>query len=128
MMRISRRQLSQYVAESLINGKSEVVEQVAAYLLMNGRTKEADLLVRDVEKALESRGVVVAHVRSAHQLDESQRNEIESLLKNKFNAKSVSTKDMVDEDLLGGVVVRTASDEFDGSLRRNINRLKSMKV
>lgn len=128
MMRITRRQLSQYVAESLVDGKTEVVKQAAAYLLANKRTKEADLLVRDVEKALENRGVVVAHVKSAHPLELSQKHDIEQLLKNRFDAKSVLTKEAVDEDLLGGIVVRTASDEFDGSLRRNINRLKSVKV
>ena len=128
MAKISRRQLSSYVAEALVNGDNTVIDQVAAYLVDNRRVKEADLLVRDIEKSLESRGTVVAHITSAHVLDESQKKEIESLLKGKYGANHVDSSLEIDADLLGGVVIRTASDELDGSLRRNINRLKAIKV
>ena len=128
MTQISRRQLASYVAESLVAGKTEVIDQLSAFLISNRRVKEVDSLVRDIEKALESHGTLVAHVTSARSLDSVQQNKIESLLKERYNAKYVAVDSLTNEDLLGGVIVRTAGDELDSSLRRNINRLKAIKV
>lgn len=128
MAQISRRQLASFVAGSLAIGKTEVIDQLAAYLVSERRVKEIDSLVRDIEKALASRGTVVAHVSSVRSLDSAQQSEIETLLKKRYNAKHVAIDIQTDDDLLGGVVIRTASDELDSSLRRNINRLKAIKV
>lgn len=128
MTQISRRQLASYVAESLVAGKTEVIDQLAAYLVSEQRVKETDSLVRDIEKALATRGTLVAHISSARSLDSVQQSQIETLLKQRYNAKHVAIDTQTDDDLLGGVVIRTASDELDSSLRRNINRLKAIKV
>ena len=69
MTTLSRRHLAQYAAEKLAQGDRSVVEQLAAYLVASRRTKEAELLVRDIERWLETNGVVVARVTSAHELD-----------------------------------------------------------
>lgn len=126
MTHISRRQLASYVADSLVAGKTEVIDQLSAYLVSERRVKEVDSLVRDIEKALESRGTLVAHVSSSHGLDPVQQEKIESLLKERYNAKHVVIDNRTEKYLLGGVVIRTASDELDSSLRRNINRLKAI--
>ena len=128
MAKISRRQIASYVASALLEGKSEVVQQLAAYLVAERRTSEADMLVRDIEKSLEEHGTVVAHLESAHELDVSQRQAVESLLENHFDASQVFVDTAIDKDLLGGVVVSTASNQLDASLRRNINRLKAIKL
>ena len=128
MAKISRRQIASYVASALLEGKSEVVQQLAAYLVAERRTSEAEMLVRDIEKSLEEHGTVVAHLESAHELDVSQRQAVESLLKNHFDASQVFVDTTIDKDLLGGVVVSTASNQLDASLRRNINRLKAIKL
>lgn len=127
MTRYTRRQLALYAANALLKG-DDVIPRLAAYLIESKRTKEADLLVWDIEKVLERRGTVVARVASAHELDEVDRAGIEKLLYMRYNAKDVVLKADVDASLLGGVVVRTASDEFDGSIKRSINRLKALKV
>lgn len=127
MIRYTRRQLALYAADALLAGK-DVVPQLAAYLVESHRTKEVELLVWDIEKVLASRGTMVAKTTSARELDEAEKAEIEKLLTTKFGAKDIVLKSSVDESLLGGVVVRTASNEFDGSLKRSINRLKALKV
>ncbi len=128
MIQISRRQLASYTAESLMSGKTEVINQLAAYLVFERRVKEVGSLVRDIEKALTAHGTLVAHASTAHGLDSAQLSEIESLLKARYGANHVVIDDVIDEDLLGGLVIRTVSDELDSSLRRNINRLKAIKV
>lgn len=127
MIRHTRRQLALYAADALVKGKN-VMPQLAAYLIENHRTKEADLLVRDIEKILASQGTVVARATSARELDQQQYDEIEQLLLKRYGADDVVLTTVVDASLLGGVVVRTASDEFDGSVKRSINRLKALKV
>ena len=128
MAQISRRQIAAYVAEKLLAGDTKVIDQLAAFLVAEKRTKEASLLVKDIEKALETAGFVVARAGSAFSLSDEQKNQIEQLLKKRYGAKQVAVKFTEDKDLLGGVVIETASQEFDGSLKRNINRLKALKV
>lgn len=127
MIRYSRRQLATYVAGAITRGE-DVIPKLAAYLIDNKRTKEADLLVYDIEKALAHTGMVVAHVASAHELDASTSQAIEKLLQSKYGTSDLAMQTNVDESLLGGVLVRVAGDELDGSLKRSINRLKALKV
>ena len=128
MVKVSRRQLAVYAADALLAGKNEVVEQLAAYLVETGRTNEVELLVRDIEKALSLRGAVVAHLASAYSLGEDQKTNIEALLSKRYGAKSIAMSTAEDDSLLGGVVLQVAGEELDSSLRRNINRLKAIKV
>ena len=128
MTTLSRRHLAQYAAEKLAQGDRSVVEQLAAYLVASRRTKEAELLVRDIERWLETNGVVVACVTSAHELDNDTRQAIQQLLDNRYDASSVSLKTTVDPTLLGGVLVETAAEAYDGTLRRSITKLKSLKA
>ncbi len=128
MAQISRRQIAAYVAEKLLAGDAKVIDQLAAFLVTEKRTKEASLLVKDIEKALEMSGLVVARAGSAFTLNDEQKIQIEDLLKKRYSAKRVAVKFTENKDLLGGVVIETASQEFDGSLKRNINRLRAIKV
>lgn len=128
MLRLSRRNLALYAAEKLVQGDKEVISQLAAYLVGARRVKEADLLVHDIERALESRGTVVARLKTAHELDAVERADVETILKRRYKAETVALSTAVDERLLGGVVITTASDEYDGSIQRSINRLKALNV
>jgi F0F1-type ATP synthase delta subunit len=125
MIRYTRRQLATYAADALCDG-DDVMPKIAAYLVASHRTKEADLLVRDIEKMLARRGTLVATATSAHELSESDRQQIEALLNTRYEADDIILKTKQDKTLLGGVVISTVGDEFDGSLKRSINRLKAL--
>lgn len=127
MIRYTRRQLARYAADALKNGQN-VMPHIAAYLIEQKRTKEADLLVWDIEKELEARGTVVARTTSARELDEAERAAIKQMLVSRYGSAEVILSTSIDKDLLGGVLVRTANNEFDGSMKRSINRLKALKV
>ena len=128
MINFTRRQLAEYAAAELAAGREGVMDQLAAYLVDTGRSKEATLLVRDIETALQGRGVVVADVTSAYGLGEAERSAITKLLEEKYVTKQVYLHELVDPSLLGGIKIRAASEEYDGSLQRKINRLKTVKV
>lgn len=128
MRQISRRQMAVYAAKAISAGQTGIVDQLAAYLSETGRKKEVDLLVRDIEKALQAQGIVVVRVKTAFGLEVDQRTKVERMIKQRYDAKRVVIAQSKDDNLLGGIVVNVAGEELDSSLRRNINRLRAVKV
>jgi len=57
-----------------------------------------------------------AVVTVSHALDADQKARIESVLRDKFNPQA-TIKEVVDESLLGGLVLKMGSLEIDGSLK-----------
>ncbi len=126
--RISRRVLSQHVAERLHKGDKAVISELAAYLLDTRRTNEGDLIVRDIESALAESGIVITDVISAHDLSEQLTAAISSYVSTNIGANEVHLRTQVDETVLGGVRVQVPGAEYDGTLRRQLTKLQAMKV
>ena len=126
--RISRRILTEHVADRLIAGDDQILRQLAAYLIDIHRTKEADLYVRDIEAALAQKGVVIADVIAARDLAQETKGMIARYLQESYQADTVELRQQIDADLIGGVQVRTADAEYDASVRRKLTELQKMKV
>lgn len=124
--RFSRRKLAEYVATRLIAGDTpkKALREVAAYLVEAKRTRELELVVRDIESALAAHGVVIADVTSARPLSDKLRQEIGTLV----DAKDVKLRETIDESVLGGVRVVTPDKRFDGTIRRKLAVLKSKAI
>ena len=121
-MKLSRGQLADFV---LGNRGKEAVQQVAGYLVAIGRSKEVDLVLREIESRLEKNGRTVARVTSARKLQaDEQKNVIQMLKSRDSKIKSVEVINEVDPSVLGGVVVRTPGEEVDVSIRSRLNRMK----
>jgi F0F1-type ATP synthase delta subunit len=125
--KLSRRKIAAYCADELIAGR-DVMDQLAAYLAETGRTREADLVIRDIEAALADRGLVVADVQSSQTLGDETKSAISSFLGNAMKAEKVVLRESVDESLLGGVRITAAGSELDATLRRRLNQLKASKI
>jgi F0F1-type ATP synthase delta subunit len=126
--RVSRRKIAAYCAERLIANDSTVTTQLAAYLVDERRTRETDLIVRDIESALARRGVMVADVASATELSSGVRKEIEKFLADTHDIESVHLREALDPELLGGVKVTTPEAQFDATIRRKLTTLKASKL
>lgn len=126
--RISRRLLTEYIADRLVAGDATVIEQLAAYLIEIRRTKEVDLYVRDIEYALIDRGVVVADVTSAHHLAAETQEAVTRFLSTAYAAKTVELRQSLDASLIGGINIQTADAEYDTTVKRKITNLQKMKV
>src|SRR3989337_1762900 len=98
-LRLSRRKIATYAADQLLAGvaRREVLRSVAAHLVEARRTREAMLLVRDIEDVLASRGHVVADVTSAHPLSKTLKDEIKDLV----GGDTLQIRESVDPSLLG---------------------------
>ena len=120
-MKLTRTQLADYLVE---HPDKRAAQQVASYLISSGRSKEIDLVIRQVESRLSKGGRMVARVSSAHKLDADQQRSIIKLVKQlREDIESVEVINKVDPSLLGGVVIRTPEMEVDVSLRGRLNRL-----
>lgn len=71
----------------------------------------------------EKRGVVVAHVQTAHPLSDVQREQLRARLI-EAGYGSVNIRDTVEPGLLGGLVVRIGARLYDTSLKSRLQRLQ----
>lgn len=122
---ISRRRLSQHAANMIIEGSGSLaMQQVAAYLVAAKRTREADLVARDIEAALADRGVVVATVTTAHGLSADLRGAVKQLL----GANELHLKEVIDPSVLGGVKISMPGKRYDATVRRKLELLKELTL
>ncbi len=71
----------------------------------------------------ERRGVVTAHVASAHPLSDVQRQQLRARLI-EAGYGNVNINERVEPDLLGGLIVRIGARLYDTSLRSRLQRLQ----
>lgn len=126
--RLSRRTISRFVAKQLLAGDDQVLSQLAALLFAERRTDELDLLVRDIEAALASAGVVVSDVVTAEPLSAELKKSVEKFIKDATKAKTVTFRERVDATELGGIKINLPGAEYDATLRGRLAALQSMKV
>lgn len=124
--RVSRRKMADYAADAIVSGQplKVVLQQLAAYLVTANRTREQELLVRDIETALAMRGLVVADVTSARSLTAT----LEQDIKKMTGASQVQLRERHDPSVLGGVRIDVAGKRFDGTLRHKLNALKAQQL
>lgn len=124
---ISRRKVAEYTAERLLAGDKDILTQLAAYLVDTRKVRTLELVVRDIEAALAERGVLVADVRSAHDLTASIKRELTAFLADTTGAKTVQLRESIDPTLIGGVQVETPSATLDTTIKHKLQQLKAAK-
>lgn len=126
-IRVSRRKISNYIADQLANGHQtkKLIEELAAFLIDTRRTKELELVVRDIEYELKNRGIVVASVVSAHDLSAASKDAIATLIKNRTNAKNVELQQSVDSTVLGGIKIDLPGQQLDMTIARRLTLLRT---
>lgn len=127
-LRIPRRKIANYIAAQLRDNRSDAIMQLAAFLVEAGRTRELELIVRDIEMSLLDSGVVIADIESAHTLAADTKKAIEAFLKEAYGASSVELRTHSEPTLLGGVKVTTADAQLDRTARRQLMNIKATKV
>lgn len=132
MLRISRRRLAQTTVALLREqpkNRQHILRSLAAYLIEHKQDKQLDLLLHDIAAAFaKADGHVYAEVASAYALDQAARAELQKYLQIHAGANVVELDERVDADLLAGVIVRTADQELDTSVRTKLKDLASLNV
>jgi len=124
--RVSRRKIALYVVGQLLAGAKQkaVMQEVAAFLVETRRTRETDLVIRDIEGELAAEGIVVADVLSAYPLADELKKEVSKLV----GAKDLQLRETVDSSVLGGMRIAVPGKRFDGTLRHRIAALKAKQI
>ncbi|HRQ87112.1 MAG TPA: F0F1 ATP synthase subunit delta [Candidatus Saccharibacteria bacterium] len=124
--RISRRQLAAYVAQQLQNGKRALaLRQLAGYLVDTRRTKELEVIVRDVMHHLARSGIVHAQVVSAFALSKEAKAFVKELVVQQTNATDVSLHSVIDERVLGGLKISIPGKELDTTVAHHLATLRT---
>lgn len=125
--RLSRRALAAYVADHLTSASSadSAIRHLAAYLVESRRTKELDLIVRDVAALLADRGTLTGTITTAFELSEAAKKAIEATVMQATGAKHVSLGERIDPALIGGYKVALPGQEIDRSVSHQLTALKT---
>lgn len=70
------------------------------------------------------KGIVTAEVSSAIALTPESKAEIVSVVKKETGAKEVIIKEKVNENLIGGFILKVGDKQFDASIAGSLNKLK----
>ncbi len=122
---ISREEQSRALAAVLDRaGVGDLVKKFIGVVAENRRLFALRDMIRDFERLLaKHRGELAAQVVSAAPLSDAQAAELEATLAEGLGQK-VKMEAVVDESLIGGLVVRIGSRMIDSSLRTKLQKLK----
>lgn len=107
---------------------SEMVSNYSKNLLMvlidNGRTTEFSSIVLSYKEMLNnknnlSEGIVI----TAIPLSQEKMSELEEKISARYN-KSIKLTNKIDENILGGVLIRIGNEEIDGTIKTRLDGLK----
>ena len=113
------------VLDQILSGKvSPHTLGLLEFIVAQGRARQLPQILDELSNiAAEARSAVVAEVRSAIPLDDSQRAELATAL-SRATGKRVEVKVLVDPSVIGGVVTKVGDTVIDGSVRRRLEQLK----
>jgi F-type H+-transporting ATPase subunit delta len=128
-MKISVQQYARSLYDS-VAGKSEKEVKVVLnnFVAVLGRNrelnKEAAIIAAFTDIWNSEHGEIAATLSSARELGPTARETVVDYLKEKTAAKKIILEENIDQDLLGGFVLRYGSKVLDGSLKSSLESLK----
>ena len=106
-------------------GLSKIIRNFLFVIVDNQRIQLLPEIVESFEQVLQKRqGVAEAAVASAVQLNDGQKSALVRTLE-RLSGKKIQAKYSLEPGLLGGAVVRIGDTIYDGSLRSQLNQLRT---
>ena len=130
-MKPKRKQIAEVIAKRLGNGQSlkSLSNEIAAYLLAEERSKELDLIMRDVIKLRAKKGFVESTAVVAHELEPKVEKSLRVLIKTvRQNAKRIVINHKLDPFVIGGIRLDIVNQRLDLSVRAKLNKLKTLTI
>ena len=126
--KISNKQFAQALFEVTkeLKGEkiSEAIKKFVLLLARQHKLKRAEQIIVEYEKRVKKEnGEVEIVIKSARKLEKTLIEEIGSVF-----GRKVETKEDVDANMLGGIVVKTEDRILDGSLKTQLNQLKQSLI
>lgn len=125
MSKITNNQIAETVLSQLNSGQSidTVMARLAAYLVSERRTKDADSIARILSDMLQrTDGHLELQVTTAYDLSD----DLVKTIKSMFNgqAKDIVINHKIDKAVIGGALVEAPGLRLDLTVRRRLQQLK----
>ena len=121
--RVNREQLAALIADICGDALSDTGKNFIRLLAEYGRLHSvADIRTIFEQQRAELEGRSRVHVRSAYELDDTQRQTIQQSMSRRLGGEVDLTVE-VDESLIGGMVIRAGDTVIDGTLRGRLTQL-----
>lgn len=118
-----KREMLSPVFKSLLN--SEQTRNLVSLLFDKGRENQIEAINEDYQAALrQARQEVLAEVTAMRELSAAEMAELTTLVKQLTGCRTVTLKTQIDQQILGGVIVRVGDRVYDGSLARRLDNLR----
>jgi F0F1-type ATP synthase delta subunit len=128
-MKLPRYQLAEVLAKRTLGAFDEqsFSQEIAAYLLDEGRTSDLDSLIRDIMDYRAKHGIVEVRAVSAHALTPIIEKDIIEQVKQRYSqTKSVIISPIHDPLVIGGVRLEYPNEQLDLSVRAKLSRFKQL--
>jgi len=132
-MKTTAKQYAQTLYE-LTEGKSQseiekAVADFADYIYRNRKLKLADKIIEQFEKLYNrQKGIVEAEIVSREKFDAEQEKKLQSFVKEKYQAREVILKNVIDEKVKGGLIIRVDDEVMDGSVKGQLEKLRNILI
>ena len=129
-MKISTTQYAKTLHESVIDKPqkeiSEVISEFVKILSKNNQLKNSGKIIDKFSDIYnQEKGIVEAEVVTKHKLESSQIHKIKSYIKERYSAKNVILKNIIDEKIKGGIVIKVGDELMDASVAKQLRDLKN---
>ncbi len=114
------------ILNSLFNGKvSELSLKFIIQITDHKRENLMKLICQEfIKQYNKEHNIALVNLTTATQLNDSQRKEILDFIKSAYNFSAVEFEEKVDEDLIGGLILRIDDKQIDGSIKRKLQDIK----
>lgn len=128
-MKISVNQYAKALYASVEKKSAEDVDgAVVNFFKILQKNNQLKLVNKIIEKFSDiwnkENGIVEAEVISREKLSGELAVKINDFIKEKYSAKEVIIKNIVDEEIKGGVIIKVGDEVMDGSVSGQLSRLK----
>ncbi len=132
-MKISATQYAQVLYETTKEKSHDEINDIISNFIKNlARNKQiknvGKIIVKFREIYNRENEIVEAEVTTRGKLDKDMNNYVINYVTKKFQAKKVELKNIKDETIKGGVIIRIGDEVMDGSINRNLQELKKTLV
>lgn len=132
-MKITSKQYAQTLYD-FTDGQSQSeieksVADFARHIYKNRKLKLAEKIIEQFGKIYnKEKNIIEAEVVSRQKLDEAFVKKVKHYIKEKYQAKEVVLKNIIDESVKGGMIVKVGDEVIDNSVRERLNELKNILV
>ncbi len=132
-MKITAKQLAQTLYD-LTDGKSapvaeKAVADFALYMYRERKLKLAEKIIGQFGKIYNKKnGIVEAEAITAEKLSEGVAKKVKDYVERKCDAKKVILKNIIDENIKGGIIIKVGDEILDGSIAGKLGELKKILV